>query len=66
MMIESEGFERLKEYLGKNPDLEDVCTVLNSSDHDVREVFGRLEKTNKAEAVEILKRLKSVEMKKKD
>ena len=65
-MIESEGFERLKEYLGKNPDLEGVCTVLNSSDNDVREVFGRLEKNNKAEAIEILKRLKYAEMKKKD
>lgn len=66
IMIESEGFERLKEYLGKNPDLEEVCTVLNSSDNDIREIFGRLEKTHEAGAVEILKRLKSVEMKKKD
>jgi len=65
-MIESEGFERLKECLSNNPDLEEVCSVLNSSDNDVREAFRHLEKTDRAGAVEILKRLKCAEIPKKD
>lgn len=66
MMIESEEFERLKEYLGTSPDLEEVCTALNSSDRDVRDVFRRLKKSDQAGALEILKRLKCAELKKKD
>ncbi|MDK2974026.1 MAG: hypothetical protein PWP08_397 [Methanofollis sp.] len=66
MMNESGGFERLKEYLAQNPDLEEVCNTLEISDRDVRGVFRRLEHIDEAEAAEILKRLKRAELSKKE
>lgn len=62
MMTECDGGTRLKKYVGPSPELEDVCSVLNASDNDVRGVVRRLDKKGRAGAADILKRLKHVQI----
>ncbi|TAJ45809.1 hypothetical protein [Methanofollis fontis] len=65
-MSGSDGFGGIRGRLEVSPEPDEVCTLLNSSDHDVREMFRRLGTNQKTEALEILKRLKHAEIKEKE